>query len=124
MGASKPCCNPIDDAATVTIGNGARIPTNEDWDEPDSVCSKKWGTMKGVKGYNYKGPNGNSLFLPAGGYRHDDTICDSGGRGLYWSSSLWMNYPYLAWGYRFNWLIACRHYTHRCEGLPLRAVSR
>lgn len=47
--------------------------------------------MNGVKG-----PNGNSLFLPAGGYRHDDTICDSGGHGLYSSSSLWMNYPYLA----------------------------
>ena len=115
---------PIDDAATVVLGDGARIPTNEEWNELDSVCSKQWTSKHGVKGYKYKGPNGNTLFLPAGGYRWEDTLCDDGSRGLYWSSSLWMDYPERAWGYRFNWLVAYRHYAYRCEGFSVRAVSR
>ena len=32
-------------------------------------CKWEWGTYNNTKGYKVTGPNGNSIFLPAGGYR-------------------------------------------------------
>lgn len=39
------------------------------------------------------GKNGNSIFLPAAGYRRNTNLVDAGSYGYYWSSSLHTYYP-------------------------------
>lgn len=79
---------PGDDAATANWGNGARMPTRQEWEELEDYCSSVWTTQNGVNGRRFTGPNGNSLFLPAAGYRWYDEPYDAGDDGNYWSSSL------------------------------------
>lgn len=45
--------------------------------------------MNGRNGYKVKSKkNGNSIFLPANGYRYDSSASNVGDDGYYWSSSL------------------------------------
>ena len=91
-----------DDAATSLLGDGARIPTVAEWQEllDNTVCT--WTTQNGVNGELFTAANGNSLFLPAAGYRNDGILYDAGSYGNYWSSSLGTDYPPDAWGFYFN----------------------
>ena len=43
------------------------LPTYEQYQELMKVCSHKWENLNGVDGYRFTSPNGNSIFLPAGG---------------------------------------------------------
>lgn len=65
-----------------------KLPTKEEWEELKNKCRWKWTTQNGVTGYKVTGPNGNSIFLPAAGYRYFYggvfNVRTSGG---YWSSS-------------------------------------
>lgn len=81
---------PEDDAATVKLGIGYRIPTKEDWKELLDEC--KWeaetftapeildpSQTKFIKLWKVTGPNGNSIILPNSngvkfkkGYDHED----------------------------------------------------
>ena len=75
-----------DDAAHVLLGGSWRMPTADDWNELRANCTMVWTSQKGVNGYKFTGPNGNSIFLPAAGncYYPDDNT-----DGTYWASSLW-----------------------------------
>lgn len=42
-----------------------RIPSREEVEELLNKCEWNWGYYNGVNGYQVKGPNGNSIFLPA-----------------------------------------------------------
>lgn len=77
-----------DDAATALLGEGARIPTDAEWQELLDNTSAEWIRQKGVRGYLLTAANGNSLFLPATGFCHKDSFTDSDKIGNYWSSSL------------------------------------
>ena len=77
-----------DDAATVNWGGTWRMPTSVEQDELRTKCSWTWTTQNGVKGYRVTGPNGNSIFLPAAGFRYDSSLKVVGSYGYYWSSSL------------------------------------
>jgi len=78
---------PEDDAATANWGNGWRMPTDEEWEELYNNTTSVWTTQNGVNGRLFTAPNGNSLFLPAAGYRSYYSN-DGEGFGYYWSSSL------------------------------------
>lgn len=83
----------IDDAAHVNWGGAWRMPTYNDWDELLTNCAWTWTTLNGVKGYKVTSrSNGNSIFLPAAGYRDGTDVYDAGSRGDYWSSSLFSSY--------------------------------
>ncbi len=89
-----------DDAAIVNWGGNWRMPTDDEWTELREKCTGAWtdnynGT--GVAGYEVKATNGNSIFLPAAGYRDGDDPYDAGSDGYYWSSSLNADRPYDAW---------------------------
>ena len=111
-----------DDAATANWGNGWRTPTLEECEELLDHCTSVWTTQNGVYGRRFTGPNGNTLFLPAAGYRWDGDLNCAGFLGYYWSSSLDTGDPYNAWDYRFNSGLSRVNYGVRIHGLPVRAV--
>ena len=77
-----------DDVAHVKWGGDWRMPTYDEWDELRDKCTWTWTKQNGVDGYKVTGPNGNSIFLPAAGWRTGTFLDASGSSGLYWSSSL------------------------------------
>ena len=80
-----------DDAAYVNWGSSWRIPTVQEIDElkNTSYTTWTWTTQNGVNGYKVTSKtNGNSIFLPAAGYRFDSDLNDASSAGYYWSSSL------------------------------------
>ena len=87
---------PEDDAATVNWGSGWCMPTYYQLEELCYYTSNTWTTQNGVNGRLFTATNGNSLFLPAAGYR-DIFFCDDGREGVYWSSSLFDDDPCSAW---------------------------
>ena len=58
---------PEDDAATVNWGGKWRTPTKEELAELRLSCTWEWTTLNGINGHQVTGPNGNSIFIPAGG---------------------------------------------------------
>lgn len=111
-----------DDAATVNIGGGARTPTKDEWQELLDNTTSTWTTRNEVYGRLLTSSNGKSIFLPAAGYRDGSSFYSAGGYGRYWSSTLYVDIPGLAWDFRFdfgNQLIYC---IYRGSGFPVRAV--
>lgn len=91
--------NILYDVATVNLGTGWRLPTQEEFNELIDNCKWRWATRNGVKGYEVKSKkNGNSIFLPVAGYCTGDTPSNQGSSGCYWSST-----PYgIDGAYRLN----------------------
>ena len=79
------------DAATANWGGSWRMPTRDELNELDTKCTWTWTTQNGVEGYKIKGPNGNSIFLPAAGYRNGSSLTNAGLDGYYWSSTPFLN---------------------------------
>ena len=81
-----------DDAARVNWGGKWRMPTRAEQDElrDTNNCTWTWITLNGVSGFKVTSKkNGNSIFLPASGYRYyGDALDNAGIVGHYWSSSL------------------------------------
>lgn len=75
------------DAATANRGDNWRMPTLDEMKELINQCTWEWTTMNGVKGRKVTGPNGNSIFLPAAGYRSDPSLYGAGSGGYYWSAT-------------------------------------
>ncbi len=90
-----------DDPATAQWGSGWRTPSKAQWEELKNNTKCEW--QKGKKGYLLTSKtNGNSVFLPAAGNRWDGELYGAGGRGVYWSRSLYTDEPYSAWYLYFN----------------------
>ena len=78
-----------DDAARANWGGSWRMPTMEEQCYLFLCCSWEWTTQNGVKGYKVTSRNnGNSIFLPAAGYRYDSSLKEAGSLGYYWSNGL------------------------------------
>ena len=91
-----------DDAARANRGGAWRMPTYEEWQELINNCTWTWTTLNDINGYEVKGSNGNTIFLPAAGYRNLGDVDNAGSRGYYWSSSLGTSNSYEAWNAFFN----------------------
>ena len=114
---------PSDDAATANWGSDWCAPTKEQWEELRKNTTNKWTTRKGVKGLLFIASNGNSLFLPAAGYRWDNETGYVGGSGHYWSGSLPTSNTLVAWGFIISSDGCDRSIDHgRSDGLSVRAV--
>lgn len=85
---NKTVLDPEDDAAHVNWGDRWRMPSREEWTDLCVYCTWTWIIQNGVNGYLVTGSNGNSIFLPASGYRGGNNLRDVGRYGDYWSSSL------------------------------------
>ncbi len=75
------------DAARANWGGTWRLPTKAECEELKDRCTWTWTTQGGHNGYKVKGPNGNTIFLPAAGCRYGTSLDDGGERGYYWSST-------------------------------------
>ena len=110
-----------DDAAHVNWGGAWRMPTDAELTELREQCTWTWTTQNGVNGYNVTGSNGNSIFLPAAGFRDSSSIGDAGSRGYVRSSSLSTD-PYSAWYVGFGSSYVKRYTTYRYYGFTIRPV--
>lgn len=79
--------NPNYDAARANWGGSWRMPTKKECEELKTKCKWTWTTSGGNKGYKVVGPNGNSIFLPAAGFRDGTSLYRAGAYGSYWSST-------------------------------------
>ena len=87
---TKAILDPEDDVAHMQLGGKWRMPTFEEWCELRNGCTWTWTTLNGVNGDLITSKtNGNSIFLPAAGYRDDTILHSVGSLGGYWSSSLY-----------------------------------
>lgn len=76
------------DVAHVKLKDGWQMPTREQFMELLKKCHREWTEFHAVKGLKLIGPNGNSIFLPAGGCRENSNLEYLGDYGYYWSSML------------------------------------
>ena len=113
---------PSDDVATVNWGDGWCMPTFDQWLELNQNTTNTWTTQNGVNGKLFTASNGNSLFLPAAGYRRDDELNLVGEYYYYWSSSLSMDFPDSAWGFDLDAVDYYMSRDNRCFGHSVRAV--
>ena len=98
------------------------MPTYNELNELKNNCTWTWTTQNGVNGYNVEGPNGNSLFLPAAGYRDGSSLYNAGSNGYFWSPSPYGNYYYGAYDLDFDSSKRRMSDNERSYGLSVRPV--
>ena len=115
--------DPEYDVATSEWGDDWRLPTKEDFDELVEECEWRWMKKKGVYGMRVKGPNGNSIFLPAAGGSYDTSLGSGGGHGSYWSSTPYDDSDTIA--YLLFFIEVCEDVGngYRYDGRSVRPVS-
>lgn len=110
-----------DDVASVKWGGSWRMSTFVEVQELLIYCTWRRATLNGVTGYYVTGLNGNSIFLPATGYRYGDRVEARGSYGYYWSSSLSKNdgaFIQFSSEVKKGWST-----FNRCVGVTVRPVS-
>lgn len=90
MDIGKEISGKKNDAASVIWRGTWRLPTRAECKELIEKCKWTHTKQNGVIGMLVTGPNGNSIFLPSGGYRKDDyaDIRAEQVRGEYWTANL------------------------------------
>ncbi len=112
-----------DDAAHVNWGGVWRMPTDAEMTELREQCIWTWTSQNGVNGYKVTSKsNGNSIFLPAAGYREGSSHHYAGSSGIYWSSSLNTDFPSLVWFVDFSSGFVYRNTSARYYGFTVRPV--
>ncbi|MBQ6190567.1 MAG: Ig domain-containing protein [Bacteroidaceae bacterium] len=116
-----------DDAAYVNWGPDWRMPSHEQFSEliNSNYTITEWTTQNGVYGRKITSKtNGNSIFLPAAGYRISSSLDDAGSSGYYWSRALYTSRPDCAgWGclsFGSNWVYTT--FFTRYDGRSVRPV--
>lgn len=96
---------------------GSDLPTKEQWEELKDNCLWTWTG----NGYKVKGKSGETIFLPAAGYRiGDGSTYFVGSCGYYWSST--PNGSESAWQLSFGSSEVYVGSRRRCDGKSIRLV--
>lgn len=111
-----------DDAASDNWGSEWRMPTKEELQELLDNCTWTWTTLNDVYGYKVEGANGKSIFLPAAGFKSDQSIYSAGSQGYYWANSCVESFPAYAWMIHFNSKYMTLDYFPRFYGRTIRPV--
>lgn len=121
---NKTVLEAADDAARANWGGSWRMPTDAELTELHEQCT--WTRTIGVSsGYKVTSKsNGNSIFLPAAGYRNVSSLYYAGSDGYYLSSSLDSDYPTSAWCVLFNSFYVHRGNYDRSYGFSVRPVCQ
>ena len=75
------------DAARIKWGARWRMPTKIELQELINNCIRSRTTINGKDGYKITGPNGNSIFLPAAGYKGEELLEKAAKGGYYLSAT-------------------------------------
>ena len=117
---------PEDDAATANWGSGWQMPSKEQIIEltNNNNTTTEWTQQNGVNGHKITGKNGNSIFLPAAGFRRGTSLNSASSLGANWSRSLDTPYSFGACNLHFNsdnidWGIGTRY-----DGFSIRPVRK
>ncbi len=124
---NKTVLDPEDDAAAINWGGDWRMPTLDEIKELNNNCTTEWTTDyngTGVAGRIVTSKtNGNSIFLPAAGYRYKSSLNYAGSYGYYWSSSLNTRRPdYAYYLYFYSSIYDWSNGDYRYYGRSVRAV--
>ena len=110
------------DADKLIETTGFMMLENEQIEELKNKCTWEWTTQNGVNGQKVTGPNGNSIFLPAAGYRHCGGFLGAvGSFGSCWASTSYDSDD--AWYLYFYSSEVFVTTTYRCFGLSVRLVQ-
>ena len=115
------------DAAYKATNGIARMPTAADIKELLDNTEYKWFenyNSSGVKGRKFTGSNGNSIFIPAAGWRFNSSFESRGISGYFWSSTLMTSDPKYAWGIIFGSDADNITESQRHNGCVVRAVRK
>lgn len=75
------------DVATVKWGKNWKMPSAADINELFERCTIRLTKYEGILGYEFEGPNGNTMFLPFGGFMDDYKPSEKGMEAFhYWNS--------------------------------------
>jgi len=107
--------------AVAKWGDGWRMPTKEECEELQQYTRNTWTEKNGMNGRLFTAKNGNSIFLPAAGFRWGSGHGRAGFDGRYWSSSLYTDV--YAWYLHFSsGNCEMSHYITRYDDHSVRAV--
>ena len=113
------------DAAYVSWGSNWRMPSQEQFGEliNSRYTTTTWTTLNGVKGRLITSKtNGNSIFLPAAGYRVATSLSNAGSYGYYWSRTLYTSTTSDAYYLYFGSSSVHTGSSYRYGGLSVRPV--
>ena len=111
------------DVAHVKWGSSWRMPTLKEFQELIDNCDWEWTTLDGVSGYRVTGKNGNSIFLPAAGWRDGTSLKYAGEFGNFWSSTPRGGGTQYAYDLYFDSGDHDWGWDYRNNGLSVRPVS-
>ncbi len=115
---------PQNDAAYVCLGNGWRMPTQDEYHELMNNCDSEWLTYYGVYGRMFTSKiNNNKVFFPAAGHLAGTITAFRGSDGEYWTSSYSSNLSYQATQLLINHLRAGLTDYSQYIGCSIRAVK-
>ena len=110
------------DAARQLWSGTWRMPTSLEFNELRTKCTWLWVTIAGVNGYRVTGPNGNSIFLPAAGFRRETERSGEGEVGYYWSATAYHDYNSSESLFFYSSFVDWYN-DHRMMGIPILAVA-
>lgn len=110
------------DIAHVNWGGDWRLPSDAEMKELVEKCDWVYETVNSTTGYRITGPNGNSIFLAANGWRYGEELGAKGTYGGYWSGTVSKDDMNAARCVAFNPLTHNTGYTNRNYGLSVRPV--
>ena len=90
---NKTVLESTDDAATVNMGNGWRMPTEAEYTELINACNQTWDNTNNWKIFTLKTDSTKQLVFPASGRGFYGSVRYQGSNGCFWSSSLDTSYP-------------------------------
>lgn len=112
-----------DDAAHYSFGGDWRLPSISEWEELIEQCIWTWTNQDDVNGYLVESNNGNSIFIPAAGYRSTTSLSSIGTFGGYWSHFLNDENPYESQCMSFNSSLPSINHYARYYGFSIRPVT-
>ena len=119
--------NPTYDVACNEWGGTWRLPTKTEFDElcNENNCTWTWTEQNGVEGYKVTSKkNGNSIFLPAAGWRDVTSLYSEGTNGYYWGSTPHESYSGEACYLGFRSGRHSTYWNYRLHGQSVRPVSK
>lgn len=116
---NKTSLEQVDDRVKTDYGYYFSIPTKEDWQELIDYC--KWTRYDNH--FMVKGPNGNVIVLPSGGYMDGLNAYDAGVEGCYWTSTVDEQSPDDAWFVHINNAKPTFYSYYRYQGRCIRPVE-